>query len=140
MKKAMERWIPIYRLFVFERFLRFSRGGGNWKRLRRSYVREKQRNGYSTGILTRTNILKQELRPKGGARGVLVVRHPNKLTVVFAPRKKYPSGIAVRQVLSIHDEGQGHMPRRTVLVSPDNRVFKKMVVEAEKGFRKDLDE
>ena len=136
--KAVERLIPIYRLFIWKRFLRFSKGGGNWKKLRSSYIKEKKRAGYSTKILERTGILKNQLRLLAGKKGVLVRSRKYGLTVQFAPRKKYRNGMFVKDVLTIHDKGLGQS-RRVVLVSPDNKVFQKMAKTVEKGIQAELD-
>lgn len=124
----------IYRQFIFERFLKYAKGGGNWKRLSASYLRWKRRHGKDTRILVRDKILLEALRPKRAS----IIKSSDGLRMQFARGKSYPKGTPVAVVLQAHNEGGGRLPKREVLVPPDAATGKKIEKRAEEGLRRVL--
>lgn len=119
--KAMDR---VYRAFIRLRWRRYSRGGGDWKRLRPSTIKRK---GHDR-ILFDTELAYDSVNPE--FEEVFSIQ-PNKRTqykavVGFGSKAMYPSGITVNQVMSYHQEGTSNMPARKVLVSPDSSTKQNM--------------
>lgn len=113
----LDYWQRTYKSFVLLRFDIFAGGGGNWKRLKRVTVRRKG----SDRILEDT----REMR-LGLAEGIgTVARDKLSLTMGFTSEAHHEaSGLNISEIATIHDQGQGRVPRRRILVLPDNQVLK----------------
>lgn len=124
----------IYRDFIFQRFLRYAAGGGNWKKLNAAYAALKARKGLDPRILVRDKILLETLRPNRAS----IIKSSDGLKMQFARGRQYPNGTAVATVLDAHNRGTRHLPKREIIVSPDAATGKKIEKRAEEGLRRVL--
>lgn len=123
-KIAFNTWSRIYAAFIRTRFIKFSRGGGNWRRLAASTIAARRR-GKRRGpiaILRDTGLLFASLNPSV----ILIRESPLKLSVIFGGSRKYPDGTSVTDVMIFHNFGGGHVPKRQILVGPDAATEREM--------------
>ena len=134
----------IYLEFVKRRFVKFSRGGGDWKPLAQSTIRSRRRGGKKRGGV---NTVKVRTKKTGGKVAILrdtstllaaldvgnpgnLFKHiTNGVKVGFAGNKRHPKGKAtVADIAAFHNRGGpgGKPPKRRILAEPDaktNRQF-----------------
>jgi phage gpG-like protein len=107
----------IHLKFLRRRFLSASRGGGTWKPLAASTLKQKKPN---RGILRETDRLVDSLEPG----------HPDNILQVM------PRGVRVGSkvpYLRFHQFGTGTIPKRVVVIRPDAATLRQMKVEIAKG-------
>jgi len=123
MQAVFRQWGSRYLAFVRRRFAANSRGGGDWKPLARSTV--KARRGGRKGRKRRVAIL----RDTGTLFNALTVGMPGNLyrlirhgiRVGFSGATRHPKGKAtIRDIAHFHDTGAGRLPKREILVPPDD--------------------
>lgn len=134
----------VYLAFVKRRYVKFSRGGGNWKPLAKSTVSRRRKpsgrtarskvnqkkTGGKAAILRDTGTLVAALSV--GGRGNLFKHIPNGVKVGFRGGVKHPSGKAtIAEVAAFHNVGGrgGKPPKRPILVEPNaqtNRTFNRV--------------
>lgn len=145
----MNQWSRRYLGFARRRYVRFSRGGGDWPPLAPATVR-KRRKG-KTGKLgvdaKRTGGRVAILRDTGTLLHTLDVdRQDNRrgirggVEVGFLPTKPAKqrqgggilpvSGLTIAELASYHQHGKGHLPQRKVIVEPDDRTVELMAHDA----------
>ena len=130
LEKMFRAFDKVYRGFIRARWRKFSRGGGNWKKLAASTIARKKHEL----ILLDTNLAYKSVDPeflqtfqiKPGTRTIF------QASVAFASNAVYPTGISVDEVMSYHQEGTERMPQRKVLVSPDYITRQTMAKRGEK--------
>lgn len=115
--EAYDRIERTYAAFVLHRFDRFSRGAGNWRKLKPETIKRKG----SSAILVDTRAMRLglgatggiKIRVSGGSGGVSV-------ELRFAQRDRHPNAdLSISDLAAIHDGGLGKVPRRRILVGPD---------------------
>ena len=130
-------WGGRYMAFTRRRYLKFSRGGGDWAPLAESTKarRRKPRRGHvgsrSMSILIDTRTLFNALT--AGSTGNLsqVLKNPGGIRVGFAEGVQHGmDGITIRKLAVIHDQGLGNVPKRTILVPPDKVTENGMMKDA----------
>lgn len=122
--RAFVQWSRIYGAFIRARFVKFSRGGGNWKRLAPSTLkaRRKGRGRGSAAILRDTGLLFAALNPE-----VMQLKQTTSgLVSTFGGSGKYPNGTTVADVMSFHQTGGPNLPKRLILVGPDDKTQRLM--------------
>lgn len=124
----------IYRQFIYERFLKFAAGGGNWKKLSAPYKAFKARKGLDSRILVSRKILLESLRPDRAS----IIKASDGLRMQFARGRRYPNGTAVASVFDAHNTGGRNLPQRKILVLPDASTGAKIEARAEEGLRRVL--
>lgn len=125
----LKQWAARYRSFVQERFVKLSRGGGEWPPL-------KTRVG---SILRDTNTLFAALSPAfSGAPGALQQKIPFGIRVGFGGPGGHPGGPSVTEIARWHHEGAGFLPVREIIVTPPQRVVTAMRVDAERAVAKTI--
>lgn len=135
----LKQWAARYRGFVQRRFNTFSKGGGDWKPLAASTVRQR-RKGRSKGkpaILRDTGAMYAALTPTFvGAPGAVERRDALSVTVGFGGPGRHPGGQAtVADIASFHDLGRG-VPQRKIIVPPSQEVLDAMSMDAERALEK----
>ena len=122
-KVAFAQISKVFARFIQARFLKFSKGGGNWRRLRPSTIRRK---GHAL-ILRDTDTLKRGLNPViVAASGVLSPGSKIGWRVSYGVRGSYPSGTLVERVADFHHRGRGRLPSRKIIVGPDINTAKQI--------------
>ena len=112
-----------YRSFLYHRFDRFSRGGGNWKKLspRTLAARPRRRRKF---ILRVTHTLFKALSPRfRGLPGQFEDLRGNSIIVGYGGGAKHPnSNKTVAQIAAYHQLGGVNLPQRKVIVRPDAKL------------------
>jgi len=116
-----------YRAFLSERFNKFSRGGGNWKKTKRwksKGGRYKRLNGTRGHLILRdTNTLFRSLTPKySGLPGQYQKLTGNRIVVGIKGGKHPKAKISVGRLAAIHNSGEGRMPKRQIFVRPTTEL------------------
>ena len=133
--RTMTRWkkrsARKYRTFLFKRFDRFSRGGGNWRTTRR------RRAGKTRFILRRTHTLMRGLSPVfRNLPGQFERFDRTHIQVGYGGPGKHPSGtITVAQLAQIHNSGEGIVPMRQIIVRPNPELIRNMRDDLETSVR-----
>ena len=153
-RRMLRQWGVRYLSFVKRRFVKFSRGGGDWKPLAPSTVRGRGRTrsgrrrrraaravvrqkgtGGRVAILRNTGTLLSALEI--GRRGNLFKNIKGGVRVGFAGAVKHSSGKAtIREIAVFHDQGgkSGRPPQRAILVKPDRATVRGMLADAKRAF------
>ena len=115
---AMDDWRTIYAAFTLRRFDVWSRGGGDWPRLKHPGRKKKNKNR----ILVLSGFMRAQL-----AAAVKIVAHTARsITFALVDQTSHPeAGMPVDQLMAIHDQGLG-VPRRRILVVPDETALRQM--------------
>lgn len=138
-RNVAKQMAMLYRSFIQERFDRYSKGGGDWKRLSPATIagRRKGKGGGTPSILRDTGTLFHALDPVfAGQPGALEEMIPGGIRVGFGGNKRYADGGAatVADIATFHDQGgKGNRPpQRRILVDPSEALTKRMasLVEA----------
>ena len=134
-RKVFKQWAIRYRSFVRERFVKFSRGGGNWKPLKRKRRRGELKRA---AILRDTGTLFASLDVQfRGKPGQLQESLPNGIRVGFGGPAKHPkAGITVAGLAAVHHFGLGRVPARPIIVDPSSKVIKQMAGDVERDWIK----
>ena len=126
----------IYRGFVLRRFRSYSRGGGDWPGLSEATLRAKG----SSSILIDTGIMVGAMNPVfSGAPGQLESLHSDRLgvTVGFNTNQHGKGGsVTIADIASFHQLGSGKLPKREILVEPDDRTIQQMARAMELHIRR----
>ena len=154
MNDMLKAWGSRYLVFAERRFSKFSRGGGDWKPLAESTKkarrgggkRRKTRSsrastkttsrgtGKKFGILWNTGQLVNAL--KKGGKGNLFKRVKGGIQVGFGGSAKHENKLGKRSYATIaeiathHNVGGGNLPRREILVKPDEATIRAMKAAA----------
>lgn len=128
---AWKRIGVIYLAYVRRKFVENSRGGGLWPPLKRKRKRNKSLDNQA--ILRDTGFLLQSLSV--GAAGNFLEHSINSVTVGFG---KVPHGgdnaSNLREIAIYHNEGQGNLPQREILLAPDEITQDRMISELKRLF------
>lgn len=119
--RAVQKWAVRYRAFIQERFVTYSRGGGDWPPLKR-------RKG---SILRDTGTLFAALNPVfTGRPGSVQEFVDGGVKVGFGGSAKHPSGNAsVADIAGFHHFGKGNVPKRVILVEPTPLLLNDMKLD-----------
>jgi len=133
-KGVYEKWAQKYRKFLFVRFKKFSRGGGNWRKTSKS-TRDKKG---SNLILRDTDTLLRAFTPVfKGLPGQFQQFVSNGIAVgVGGPGKHPASPITVGQLAEYHHEGIGNNPRRLVMIQPTASLNRDLSTDIKKALDK----
>lgn len=119
------------RSFWFNRFDRFSRGGGNWRSTKR---RRNSRGRNRSKILRKTQTLIRALSPiMRGLPGQWERIKGNSIETGYGGSARHPEAkMTVLRLASIHDGGLGIVPQRKIIVQPNAETRKLMIGDAER--------
>lgn len=138
-RRMLRQWGVRYLGFVRRRFVRFGRGGGNWRKLADSTIR-RRRSGSgrsaagSPAILRDTGTLLGALNP--GGLGNLLKDIPRGIRVGFSGAARHPGGSAsIADIAGFHNVGGrgGNPPQRAILVEPDGKTVRGMITDARRA-------
>ena len=115
----------------FDRFDRFSRGGGNWKSTNR---RRGSRGRNRAKILRKTQTLIKALSPVfRGLPGQWEKINGNSVETGYGGSARHPEAKMTGLSLArIHNEGLGIMPRRQIIVQPNAETRRLMIEDGER--------
>lgn len=152
---AIKQWGTRYRSFIQERFLIFSRGGGNWPPLKPSTIRARMRRrkgmrkgkrGSYKGVITAailrdTGQLYQALSPEfTGKPGAIEQAIPFGVRVGYGGpgmyTKKYGGVATIADIANFHQTGAGHLPKREIIVPPDRHTTELMAEDMQRALNK----
>ncbi len=157
-----KQWAFRYRGAMRERFDRFSKGGGDWEGLKASTIARRRHGGKGRFKRGRKALAKAK---EGGGGQVSILRDTGQLftvlSAVFArlpgqleraipfgilvgfggsARKKTRGGktgkATIAEIASYHQEGEGNLPQRKILVEPSQTVQNAMASDAERAMKK----
>ncbi len=129
--KALRQWGVRYRAWTQERFDKFSKGGGNWKKLKR----KRRRGGDKTSVLRDLGALFTALTPNF-IRAPGQFEQQGKLSIIvgYGGPSRHPRGNAtIADIASFHQLGKGNLPVREIIVDPDTSLQKDMAKDMERG-------
>lgn len=138
---AMKHWAKRYRSFAQERFVRFSRGGGDWPPLRPQTV-ARRRKGKGAGpvavILKDTDTLSKALIPEWSAKpGAIQLDIPFGVRVGYGGPARHAKGgkATIADIARFHHEGAGRLPKREIIVEPPtgHRIYHQMAGDMERA-------
>ncbi len=147
-RDAMKQWGARYRSFVQRRFVRYSRGGGNWKPLAPSTLRARRRGNKKKGIpgeashaiLRDTGVLFAALDPVFKRKpGALQKDIRFGIRVGYGGPARHPTGegASVADIARFHQRGHGNRPpKREIIVKPDAKTQEKMAEDMERAILK----
>lgn len=144
---AIKQWAVRYRSFIQERFLIFSRGGGNWAPLSKATIkarrgsRKGKRKNFVAAILRDTGTLFNALSPEfSGKPGAMELTIPFGVRVGYGGPAMYTKkhrGIAtIADIANFHQIGAGHLPKREIIVTPDQHTLELMAQDMERAIGK----
>jgi len=126
-RKAAER----YQRWLQKRYKSYAMGGGDWEPLSEETVKRKKRN--KNVILIEYMNMYDSLRVRRSGK--------NQYTVgIFTSRQARRSDLSIRQVATLHQKGEGRLPRREIIVMPPTRVNREMRRDIQDGVDKDVRE
>lgn len=128
-KQALSEWGHIYESFIRRRFVKYSRGGGDWQPLKPATVLAKG----NAIILRDTDLLFKSLKPEIKSITGLKPGAKLKATIRVPGNAAYDTGVTVGDVLIWHQYGTSRMPQREVIVSPDSTTKHLMGERLKKG-------
>jgi hypothetical protein len=138
-RKALIQWGTIYKQFILARFRRYSKGGGNWRKLRPATIAAKKRRGIRNPslILQATKLMLKTIDPSFQSVSGVRSNRPFQATVSFGGNAKYPDGTSVTSVMGYHDRGGGTLPQRKIFVQADQATKVKMAAVMKKAVLQD---
>lgn len=126
----------IYRGFILRRFRKFSRGEGNWPQLSPSTIAAKG----SSKILIDKGFLVASLNPAFMTGGpVEMTKNRLGVEIRFSSSSHQSSGLTIADLARVHQLGLGTVPKRKILVKPDDKTMAqigKLIEKRLKGFDK----
>lgn len=136
-RSVYHQWAARYRSFLQLRFVRYSRGGGDWPPLKRKRRRGAKK---KAALLRDTNTLFNVLDTAfQGSPGQLQEDLPNGIRVGFGGSGVHPgTSMTVARLAEIHHFGEGHMPERKIIVDPSDEVQRGMATDVERYWKKVL--
>ncbi len=135
MNKMTLKWAKQYNQFMVSRFKKFSRGGGNWPKLKQSTIARKIAN--KSRILVELGDLLSTL-----SATVNLNSQVNNLSVTAGIRPGVGhtrSSMSLQDLVAAHQTGAGNLPVREVVVFPPATVIKKMVTTGNRALAKHAD-
>ena len=129
-QKWLQRIARRLRSFWFNRFDRFSRGGGNWRSTKR---RRGTRGRNRPRILRKTNTLIRALSPVfRGLAGQWEKIRGNTIETGYGGSARHPeANMTVLSLARIHNDGLG-IVQRQIIVRPDSQTRQLMIQDGER--------
>lgn len=125
-RKAFKQWAARYRSFIQERFVLFSRGGGDWPPLKHP---RRRGNKDKAAILRDTGTLFAALSPTFQKKpGALQEDIDFGIRIGYGGPGRYANGGAatVADIAGFHQVGAGFLPVRKIIVEPSVNVLEQM--------------
>ena len=135
MRVMLKQWAARYRGFTRQRYVVFSRGGGDWKPLQPSTIARKTRRGIgpvSSILIDHANMI-AATRPGLTAReGWQEQQTPGQLSIVAG----YQGASEIVKIAGYHQEGKGRLPVRKTIVVPNQSTLNGMRSDADRAMKK----
>lgn len=126
-RQALHRWKDIWVQQTRARFLKFSRGGGNWPRLAEKTIERKKAGKRLILRAGNDSILDAIDDAEFAAKPGTVNDVPFGVVVMIGGNDRHPSGkISMKRLIEIHDQGRGNNPQRKIIVPPDGKSRQRM--------------
>ncbi len=134
-RMAITQWAARYRAFLRRRFVKYSRGGGDWASLKRKRKRGTLKRA---AILRNTGILFGALQVIFQNKpGAIQRRIPFGVRVGYGGPQRHGKGKAtVADIASFHQRGAGRLPERKIIVDPDIRTISRMQRDMGRGVKR----
>jgi len=139
-RRALKQWGFIYRSYVRERYVTYSRGGGDWQDLAPSTKRRRRKGrkggGGTYSILYDTGTLIAGLDPSFSPdKGAIETDIPFGIRLGYGGAARHKRGKGtIAMIAAAHDEGvPPHLPKRQIIVEPDDRAMRKIVEVTERA-------
>ena len=139
-KVGLRQWGVIYRAAMQERFVKFSMGGGNWRRLKASTIRRRRQGIGNSRFASVASILRDTGTLLAALNPVLSTGSKEEftkfgITVGFGGTSKHPGskGKTIKQIAEIHQSGLGRVPKREIIVKPDAATVSVMAAVMERA-------
>jgi len=131
-RAAIKQWAARYRGFVQRRFVKFSRGGGDWQPLKNKRRRGKKGRA---SLLRDTNTLFAALDPQFKRKpGQLQKNVPFGVKVGYGDGGQHPiASASVTQLAEWHQLGAGNLPARKIIVKPDRKTISGMAADMQRA-------
>lgn len=132
-----KKWGVRYSAFVRRRFVKFSRGGGNWAPLKASTKKARRGKGGLVAILRDTGTLFGALTI--GSPGNVGKNIPNGYEFGFGGGGSHPEGrMTIVRLAEIHQKGarSRNIPARPIIVQPDSPTNRGMLIDVKKAFNR----
>jgi len=132
---AFKQWGVRVRSYLQQRFVLYSRGGGDWAPLKPSTIRarrgSKKGKRNSVAILRDTGTLYNALSPEfTGKPGAIEEKIPYGVRIGYGGPGRYTNkygGVAtIAGIASFHQVGAGYLPKREIIVLPDDHTLELM--------------
>lgn len=137
-RKALKQWGFRYRVFLKDRYITFSRGGGNWEPLKQSTINRRRKK--SSSILVDTGTLIGAFEPEFQAKpGQLNDDIPFGVRVGAGGKgQPHPEakGITIHELFEIHHFGRGNVPAREIIVPPSEATIQGMRGDMQRAIKK----
>jgi hypothetical protein len=134
------QWAARMRSFWRERYDKYSKGGGDWKRLEPETVKRRKagKDGNKTAsILRDTNTLYRALHPKIQQPGRYTERGPAFIIIGYGGSGIHPdAGVTIQKVAMWHQMGMGNNPTRKIIVDPDQKTRDGMIKDGNRALAK----
>jgi hypothetical protein len=117
----------VYRAQLRDRFVRFSRGGGNWRKLAPSTLAARRnRNKGSVAILRDTSAMFASFQPTIlKTSGMSIPKAKLGFDVNFGRPASHYSGMTTDRLMRLHHTGAGRLPARKLIVGMDDKTAKR---------------
>lgn len=129
-RAALHEWAAILGRFLTNRWMVFSHGGGNWRKLRPATLARKKRLGLLMLILRATDLMFESFAPELAKKpGRVTEEVPFGVRVGFGGGMSYPhkrGGPTMAQIARWHQRGAGNLPARKIIAPPDQATVDKM--------------
>lgn len=124
-RKALKQWAYRYRAFSRRRYLKESKGGGAWPKLKKGTINRRRKK--STAILIDTGVMLGGFDPVFSSKpGQVEETIPFGIRVGVGGSGSHPGGITLGELYRIHHFGEGVVPARTLIVRPDQSTINSM--------------
>lgn len=136
MRVMLKQWAARYRGFTRQRYVTFSRGGGDWKPLQPSTVAQKTRRGAGpiSSILIDNGLMFAATRPGlTASQGWKEQQSPGRLAIVAGYQG---SNSEIIKIAGFHQDGAGNLPVRKTIVVPNQSTLNGMVSDANRAMLK----
>lgn len=156
---ALRQWGVLYRSAMKERFVRYSRGGGDWPKLKASTIRGRRRGRGRKVTTKRPGQRRTSRQVAAGQVAILIdtatliggldpmfqpsqgaIEKPIKdgLTVGYGGSAGHPRGrMTIAAIAHIHQGGTTTIPARPIIVRPSPAVTRQMADVMDVGLAKD---
>ena len=130
-RQLIRAWVIIYLADMQRRFNKNSRGGGDWKAIKRSTAQQKG----NDLILVQIGKLKNALQLWALGNKMVILGSELAAEVGFS-NAMHDKKLSFNQLARIHQNGEGNVPAREILVPPSQKAMRAMVRASQAMFDK----